>query len=214
MGEVQDDMLIAAEKMCDIKKLKELRSSEFEMKDLSAAKKILGMEIFRDREKKKLFLSQKAYINKVLTRFEMSSCKPISNPCASNLHLTMYEVQYEEEIEYMSRVPYASAVGSLMYAMVCTRPDLAHAVSVVSRFMGQPGKEHWAAVKRIFRYLKGTSDVGLIYGCDNPRLVTGYSDSDYSGDADSRRSMTGYVFTLGGFVVSWKVTLQSTVVYY
>ena len=206
-----DDMLIAAEKMCDIKKLKELLSSEFEMKDLGAAKKILGMEIFRDREKKKLFLSQKTYINKVLTRFEMSSCKPISIPCASNLHLTMYEVQYEEETEYMSRVPYASAVGSLMYAMVCTRPDLAHAVNVVSRFMGQPGKEHWTAVKRIFRYLKGTSDVGLIYGCDNPRLVTCYSDSDYAGDVDSRRSMTGYVFTLDGSVVSWKATLQSTV---
>ena len=68
------------------------------MKDLGAAKKILRMEIFRDREKKKLFLSQKAYINKMLTRFEMSSCKPISTPCASNLHLTMYEVQSEEEI--------------------------------------------------------------------------------------------------------------------
>ena len=102
----------------------------------------------------------------------------------------------------MSRVPYASAVGSLMYAMVCTRPDLAHAVRVVSRFMGQPGKEHWAAVKRIFRYLKGTSDVGLIYGCDNPRLVIGYSDCDYAGDVDSRRSITGYVFTLDGSVVS------------
>ena len=102
----------------------------------------------------------------------------------------------------MSRVPYASAVGSLMYAMVCTRPDLAHAVSVVSRFTGQPGKEHWQAVKRIFRYLRGTSDVGLIYGVDTLCLVTGYSDSNYDGDVDTRRSMTGYVFTLGGSVVS------------
>ncbi|XP_057541678.1 secreted RxLR effector protein 161-like [Amaranthus tricolor] len=111
----------------------------------------------------------------------------------------------------MSRVPYASAVGSLMYAMVCTRSDLAHAVSVVSRFMSQPGKEHWQAVKRIFRYLKGTSDVGLIYGGDIQCLVTGYPDSDYAGDVGSRRSMTGYVFTLGGSVVSWKTTLQPTV---
>ncbi|CAO2820788.1 unnamed protein product [Amaranthus hypochondriacus] len=98
-----------------------------------------------------------------------------------------------------------------MYAMVCTRPDLAHAVSVVSRFMSQPGKEHWQAVKRIFRYLKGTSDVGLIYGGDIQCLVTGYSDSDCAGDIDSRRSMTGYVFTLGGSVVSRKATLQPTV---
>ena len=111
----------------------------------------------------------------------------------------------------MSQVPYASAIGSLMYAMVCTRPDLAHAVSVVSRFMSQPGKEHWQAVKRIFRYLRGTSDIGLVYGGDTQCLVTGYSDSDYAGDVDSRRSMTGYVFTLGGSVVSWKATLQPTV---
>uniref|UniRef100_A0A3Q7J8D3 Reverse transcriptase Ty1/copia-type domain-containing protein n=1 Tax=Solanum lycopersicum TaxID=4081 RepID=A0A3Q7J8D3_SOLLC len=205
-------MLIAAKKKYDIQKLKGLLSAEFEMKDLGAARKILGMEIIRDRERRKLFLSQRSYIQKVLARFGMSSSKPIDTPSAANIHLTaMFAPQSEEEKEYMSRVPYASAVGSLMYAMVCTRPDLAHAVSVVSRFMGQPGREHWQAVKRIFRYLRGTSDVGLIYGGDTQCLVTGYSDSDYAGDVDTRRSMTGYVFTLGGSVVSWKATLQPTV---
>uniref|UniRef100_A0A3Q7EXK7 Reverse transcriptase Ty1/copia-type domain-containing protein n=1 Tax=Solanum lycopersicum TaxID=4081 RepID=A0A3Q7EXK7_SOLLC len=115
----------------------------------------------------------------------MSSSKPIDTPSAANIHLTaMFAPQSEEEKEYMSRVPYASAVGSLMYAM---------------------------AVKRIFRYLRGTSDVGLSYGGDTQCLVTGYSDFDYAGDVDTRRSMTGYVFTLGGSVVSWKATLQPTV---
>ncbi|KAL1194446.1 Retrovirus-related Pol polyprotein from transposon TNT 1-94 [Cardamine amara subsp. amara] len=132
----------------------------------------------------------------------MSSSKPIDTPSAANLHLTMCIPQSEDENEYMSRVPYASAVGILMYAMVCTRPDLAHTVSVVSRFMGKPGKEHWLAVKRIFRYLRGTSDVGLIYGDEAPCLVTDYSN--YAGDVDNRRSMTGYVFTLGNSVISWK----------
>ncbi|XP_048496380.1 secreted RxLR effector protein 161-like [Beta vulgaris subsp. vulgaris] len=113
----------------------------------------------------------------------------------------------------MTKVPYASAVGSLMYAMVCTRPDIAHAISVVSRFMTQPGKEHWQAVKRIFRYLKGMANVGLIYGNDDECLVTGYSDSDYGDDIDTRRLMTGYVYTLGGSVVSWKATLQSSVTF-
>ncbi|KAG7558728.1 Integrase catalytic core [Arabidopsis thaliana x Arabidopsis arenosa] len=206
-----DDMLIAAKQMCDIQRLKDLLSAEFEMKDLGAAKKILGMEILRDRSQNKLFLSQKGYIQKVLNRFGMLSAKPIDTPFAANIHLTMFANQSEEEKEYMSRVPYANAVGSLMYAMVCTRPDLAHAVSVVSRFMGQPGKEHWLAVKRIFRYLRGTSDVGLIYGGEVPSLIAGYSDSDYAGDVDSRRSMTGYVFTLGNSVISWKATLQPTV---
>ena len=109
------------------------------------------------------------------------------------------------------KFPYASAVESLQYAMVCTRPDLAHDVSVIRRFMGQPWKEHWQAVKRIFSYLIGTSDVYLLYGTYTQCLVIGYSDSNYVGNVDSRRSMSGYVFTLGGSVVSWKATLQATI---
>ncbi|KAJ4706252.1 Retrovirus-related Pol polyprotein from transposon TNT 1-94 [Melia azedarach] len=207
-----DDMLIAAENKSDVQKLKDLLSVEFEMKDLGAARKILGMEIYRDRSKKKLFLSQKGYIQKILSRCGMSTAKPIDTPSGANAHLSVaFAPKSVEEKEYMSRVPYTSAVGSLMYAMVCTRPDLAQSVSVVSRFMGEPSKEHWQAVKRIFRYLKGTFDVGLIYGGDTQCLVTGFSDSDYAGDVDSRRSMTGYVFTLGSSVVSWKATLQPTV---
>ncbi|XP_038904519.1 secreted RxLR effector protein 161-like [Benincasa hispida] len=192
-------MLIAAKSKSDILKLKNLLSAEFDMK------------IYMDRGKNKLFLSQKGYIQKILSRFGMSSAKPIDTPSAINVRLSSeFSPQSEAEKEYMSRVPYASAVGSLMYAMVYTRPDLAH-VSVVSRFMGQPGKEHWQAVKRIFCYLRGTFDVGLIYGNCTECLVTGYSYSNYVGDVDSRRSMTGYVFTLGGFVVSLKATLQPTV---
>ena len=86
-----------------------------------------------------------------------------------------------------------------------------HAVSVVSRFMPRPGREHWHGVQRIFRYLRGTTDIGLVYGNGKECLVTGYSDSDYAADVDTRRSVTGYVFTLGGSVVSWKSTLQSSV---
>ncbi|KAJ4715159.1 Retrovirus-related Pol polyprotein from transposon TNT 1-94 [Melia azedarach] len=207
-----DDMLIAAKNKSNVQKLNDLLSVEFEMQDLGAARKILGMEIYRDRSKKKLFLSQKGYIQKILSRFGMSTAKPIDTPSAANAHLSVaFAPKSVEEKEYMSRVPYASAVGSLMYAMVCSRPDLAQSVSVVSRFMGEPGKEHWQAVKRIFRYLKGTFDVGLIYEGDTQCLVTRFSDSDYAGDVDSRRSMTGYVFTLGSSVVSWKATLQPTV---
>ncbi|XP_038904473.1 secreted RxLR effector protein 161-like [Benincasa hispida] len=129
--------------------------------------------------------------------------KPIDTSSAVNARLSsVLSPQSETEKEHMSRVPYASGVGILMYAMVCTRLDLAYAVSVVTKFMGQSGKEHWQAVKRIFRYLRGTSDVGLVYGNFTECLVTGYSDFDYAGDVDSRRSMTGYVFTLGGSVVS------------
>jgi hypothetical protein len=105
----------------------------------------------------------------------------------------------------MTRVPYSSVVGSLMYAMVCSRPDLSHAMSLVSRYMANPGKEHWNVVQWIFRYLRGTSKACLKFGRTGGG---GYVDSNYAADLDKRRSLTGYVFTVGGCAVSWKATLQ------
>ncbi|KAH9761191.1 hypothetical protein KPL70_000407 [Citrus sinensis] len=117
----------------------------------------------------------------------------------------------QEKRDYMARVPYASAVGSLMYAMVCTRPDISQAVSMVSRYMHDPGKSHWLTVKWILRYLYGTVDVGLLFKKDCGQQCVGYCDSDFAGDLDKRRSTTGYVFTLGGGPVSWRSILQSTI---
>ncbi len=111
----------------------------------------------------------------------------------------------------MRNVPYASVVGSLMYAMVCTRPDISQAVSLVSRYMHNPGKVHWHAAKWILRYIAGTVDVGLKFEKSEDSLVTGYVDSDYAGDLDKRRSTTGYVFIMAGGPVSWRSTLQSTI---
>ena len=115
----------------------------------------------------------------------------------------------------MSRVPYASAVGSLMYAMVCTRLDIAHAVGVLSRFMSKPGKEHWTVVKRVFRYLRGTSDYGLCYqgrpGLDKVLDIRGFVDADWAGDLDHRRYTSGYVFNLFGVEVSWMSKKQYVV---
>jgi hypothetical protein len=208
-----DDMLIAAKSMCEVNRLKSLLHKEFEMKDLGAAKKILGMEIHRDRGARKLWLSQKNYIRKVLEKFSMLDAKPVSTPLANHFRLSGSQCpKNEEEIENMSKVPYASAVGCLMYAMVCTRPDLAHAVSTVSRYMANPGREHWNAVKWIFRYLKGTAEHGILFS-RQPRTnsVVGYVDADYACEVDDRRSTTGYVFTLSGGPICWKSTLQSIV---
>ena len=106
----------------------------------------------------------------------------------------------QEEEEYMSRVPYASAVGSLMYAMVCTRPDITHVVGVLSKFMSNPRKEHWTVVKWVFKYLCGTSDYGLCYQgrlrLDKVLDIRGFVDADWAGDLDQRRSTSGYVFNL------------------
>uniref|UniRef100_A0A2N9GD91 Uncharacterized protein n=1 Tax=Fagus sylvatica TaxID=28930 RepID=A0A2N9GD91_FAGSY len=208
-----DDMLIAAKSMYEVNRLKSLLHKEFEMKDLGAAKKILGMEIRRDREARKLWLSQKNYIRKVLEKFSMLDAKPVSTPLANHFRLSGSQCpKNEEEIENMSKVPYASAVGCLMYAMVCTRPDLAHAVSTVSRYMANPGREHWNAVKWISRYLKGIAEHGILFSRQpGTNSVVGYVDADYAGEVDDRRSTTGYVFTLSGGPICWKSTLQSIV---
>eukprot|EP00253_Pinus_taeda_P028820 PITA_28820 len=120
-----------------------------------------------------------------------------------------------EEEEDMSCVPYVSAVSSLMYAMVYIRPDIAHAVGVLSRFTSKPGKEHWIVVKRVFRYLRGTSDYGLCYqgrpGLDRVLDIRGFVDADWAGDFDQRRSTSGYVFNLFGGAVSWMSKKQSVV---
>ena len=120
----------------------------------------------------------------------------------------------QEEEEDMSRVPYASVIGSLMYVMVYNRPDIAHAVGVLSRFISKPGKEHWTTMKWVFRYWRGTSDYGLCYQ-GRPRLdrvldIHGFVDGYWAGDLD-RRFTRGYVFNLFGGVVSWMSKKQSVV---
>jgi hypothetical protein len=107
----------------------------------------------------------------------------------------------------MSHVPYVSAVGSLMYEMVCTRPDIAHAVGVLSRYMSKPRKEHWTTVKRVFKYLHDAASYGLWYqarsGLDRVLDIHGFVDADWAGDVDCRRSTSGYVFNLFGGGISW-----------
>jgi hypothetical protein len=160
-----DDMLIARSNMQDINVLKKKLANSIAMKDLGAAKKILGTRITRDMKNHKLTLSQGEYIGKALERFIMQNAKPIITPLANHFKLTKEMCpKTQEEIKYMFRVYYLSIVGNLMYAMVCTRPDIAHAVGVVSRYMNNPGKEHWEAVKWILRYLRGTSTHALCFG--------------------------------------------------
>jgi hypothetical protein len=147
----------------------------------------------------------------VLERFRMKNAKLVSTPLESHFKLTKEMCpKTQEEIEYMSRVPYSSTIGSLMYVMVCTRPNIAHAVGVVSRYMNNPGKEHWEVVKWILRYFRGTTTHALCFGGSNI-VLQGYVDSDMEGDKDSRRSTTGYVFTIGGTIVSWISKLQKVV---
>ena len=115
----------------------------------------------------------------------------------------------------MSRVPHASDICSLMYAMIYTRPDITHAVVVLSRFMSKPGKEHWTKMKRAFKYLHGTSDYVLCYqgrlGLDKVLHIRGFVDAEWAGDLDQRRYTSGYVFNLFGGTASWMSKKQSVV---
>jgi hypothetical protein len=115
------------------------------------------------------------------------------------------------EREYMSSVPYASAIGSIMYAMICTRPDVSYALSVTSRYQSDPGKDHWTAVKNILKYLRRTKDMFLVYGGDKELVAKGYTDASFVTDPDDFKSQSGYVFILNGGAVSWKSSKQDTV---
>ncbi|KAL5756464.1 hypothetical protein ACOSQ2_021210 [Xanthoceras sorbifolium] len=140
----------------------------------------------------------------------MQDAKPVSTPLGVHFRLSKEQSpKTEEERTHMTKVLYASAIGSLMYAMVCTRPDIAQAVGAVSRYMNNPGKIHWEAVKWIFRYLRGTKKALCFKGGDT--TLTGYVDADLARNVDIRKSTTGYVYTLGGTAVSWVSQLQKIV---
>jgi len=116
----------------------------------------------------------------------------------------------EAERMEMSRVPYASTMRSLMFAMICTIPDIAQAVGAVSQYMANPGRDHWNTIKRILRYIKGTLDTALCYeGLES--TARDYVDSDFAGDLEKRKSTTSYVFIIAGGAVSWVSKLQTVV---
>ena len=182
-------------------------SKSFAIKYFGSAKQILSMMISRDRKNIKLWLSQESYIEKVLERFNMSKAKAACSPLASHLKFISKQCPTsEKDMKKISIVPYASTVGSLMYAMVCTRPDIAHAVGVVTRFLTNPEKLHWEAMKWILRYLRGTSSVCLCFGSGEP-MLDGYTYSNMAGDVEYRKSISRFLMTFAMGVVSWQSKL-------
>ena len=150
-------MLVAAKDNSVIAELKQKLSDKFDMKDLGQAKKILGMEIRRDRSEGKLWMGQESYLRKVLELYKMDNANKVITPLGAHLKMrAATPEQLKDEGEYMKSVPYANAVGSIMYSMIGTRPDLAYPVGIICRFMGNPIKEHWLGVKWVLRYICGT----------------------------------------------------------
>ncbi|KAJ9547641.1 hypothetical protein OSB04_020184 [Centaurea solstitialis] len=185
----------------------------FQMKDLGEAAYILGIKIYRNRSKRLIGLSQSTYIDKILKRFRMDESKKGFIPMQHGIVLSKTQCPVSsQDQDKMKLVPYASAIGSIMYAMLCTRPDVAYSVSVTSRYQQNPGEPHWVAVKNILKYLRRTKDMFLVFGGSEDEIsVNGYSDASFQTDRDDFRSQSGYVFTLNGGAISWKSSKQDTI---
>lgn len=202
-----DDLIICGSSAGDIGEFKKAISKRFNMKDLGALSYILGMEITRDRGARTLEITQKAYIEKMLQRFQMEECKPVGTPAEGALSRNKEAGPNRE---------FMSMVGSFLYAAMVTRPDIAYAVQALGRHLQGTTDEHFVAAKRVLRYLKGTKELGLKYGGttaggSSKPIVVGYADADWASDKETRRSVTGYLFTLNGAAISWSSKLQPTV---
>lgn len=195
-----DEKLITANHLHYVNDLITKLGKESDMKDMDAAKKILGMEIHRDRGANKLWLSQISYVKGVLRKFDMSKAKHVSTPFLNHFKLSLEQCpKTDSKIKDMSKIPYSRAVACFMYVMVFPRTKLEKVVSQVCKFMSKPWKQHWEAIKWVLSCLKGTTYHGIMFNKERgiPSVV-GYVDSDYAGDMDDMRSITGYVFTLVG----------------
>ncbi|WKA11227.1 hypothetical protein VitviT2T_028751 [Vitis vinifera] len=190
-----DDMLIVGSDDKMITSTKNMLNSRFDMKDMGLADVILGIKIKRTSDE--LILSQSQYVDKILRKFDKDNSGVARTPVDVTLHLS------KNKGESVSQVEYSRVIGSLMYLMSCTRPDIAYAVSKLSRYTSNPGAKHWQGIIRVLKYLRFTRDYGLHY-TRYPAVLEGYSDANWISNVKDSKSHSGYVFTLGGAAVSWK----------
>ncbi|KAJ7961445.1 Retrovirus-related Pol polyprotein from transposon TNT 1-94 [Quillaja saponaria] len=186
----------------EVSKLKSHLAKEFEIKDLGKLCYFLGIEVAHsDRG---IFLSQRQYVLDLLEETCMLGCRPATTPIETNHKLQ------SGDGEYVDRERYQRLVGRLIY-LSHTRPDIAYAVSVVSQFMHDPRSDHLDAVHRILRYLKSAPGKGLLFENNRSLKLEAYTDADWAGSLDDRRSTSGYCTFVGGNLVSWRSKKQTVV---
>ena len=207
-----DDLLIVSNNLQTIEGVKQKLKLEFEMVDFGEASSILGIQITRNLAQGWLELDQRRYVEVILDKFGMRECRGVVTPLEPNVKFSKTQgATTEEEVKIMETVPYKQAIGSLMYLMVSTRPDIASSIQVFAKYMQNPGVEHWEGVKRVFRYLKSTMKMCVRYERGHSSQVSGFCDSDYAGDVDTMRSTAGYIFLLAGGAISWSSKRQAIV---
>jgi hypothetical protein len=197
-----DDMLIVGSNEIMIKSTKDMLRSRFDMKDMGLADVILGIKITRTSEG--LVLDQTHYVDKILGTFDKDGTGIARTPVDMTLHVS------KNKGESISQLEYSRVIGSLMYLMTCTRPDIAYAVSKLSRYTSNPGNVHWQAISRVLKYLRYTRTYGLHY-TTYPAVIEGFSDANWISSMKESRSTSGYVFTIGGAAVSWKSSKQTVI---
>ena len=195
-------MLVIGTNMHGINETKKYLTSQFKMKDLGEVDTILGIKV--KQYDGNFTLSQEHYIDKILSKFNHLGIKEFNTPFDVSNKLT------DNEGRSVSQLSYASAIGSLMYAMHCTRSDIAFAVCKLSRYTHNPSTEHWKAIARIFGYLKRTKALALTYG-GFPSVLEGYSDASWITSINDNKSTSGWIFTLGGGAISWASKKQTCI---
>ena len=186
-----DDMLIFGTSPSMVHSTKRFLASQFHMKDMGEAKVILGVKIIRMCDS--IMLSQKHYVEKILKRFGHFDAKPVSTPYDANTHLM------KNRGDPVGQAEYAHIIGSLMHLMNFSRPDIAYVVCRLSRYIHNPNNDHWSALARLMKYLRGTMNYGILYS-GFLAVLEGYNDANWISDSDEIKSTSGYVFT-------WEVVL-------
>eukprot|EP00253_Pinus_taeda_P020410 PITA_20410 len=186
-----------------IENFKSVIKEEFEMTYMGLLRYFLGIKV--DQNKNGIFISQAKYVNEVLGRCDMQDNKVAITPTLMGLKLSK-----EDSNKDFDPSVYKSIVGSLIY-LTATRPDITHAVSLISKFMERPKETHWQATKRILRYVKGTKRYGIFYTVSKCLDLVGYTDSDWARSVDDRKSTSDYVFHIGTGAISWASKKQPIV---
>ena len=202
-----DDLLLLGDSKPFIEQIKNHLKKEYQMTDLGPVERFLGLRIRRDRQKRQILVDQSEYVQTVLERFQMSNCKPAKTPLPAG---SVLEKNTETATDAF-RTEYQSVIGSIMYAMLGTRPDLAFSITRLAKFASNPSKHHMRLAQYVLRYLRGTKDYALCYDGDSNSGLIAYSDSDWAEDHDDRHSTSGFVFLMANCVVSWVSRRQPTV---
>ena len=207
-----DDVFGASKTDGEILKRKEEMGREWEIKDVGENEYFLGMRVQQDLDQGTIRLTQRPYWEHVLNRFNLTDVPPRNTPLPVGIILDQnMSPKTDSERKEMANKPYRPVLGSVMWGQLATRPDLSFAVSLLSRFQADPGIEHWKGLLHVIGYIKNSMDYGLTYSRDADLTPLAYVDADYGGCRETRRSTSGYVFTMAGGAVTWSSKRQATV---